>query len=198
MSLSWNATHRNVIASGSADTRVKLWDVNTCQCIETLEHHTDKVQSVRWNPQETNVLLTGSFDKTFALLDVRSPAAVAKGNVAVDVECLAWNPHSPQNFLVATEDGMVKYYDALKISQGPIFRLGAHGSGVAALTFSPDLPNVFATGSDEKTVKVWEIGADNKPSNVLSIDHQEKVFCLSFLPSEPHLLATGGKKGKLK
>jgi periodic tryptophan protein 1 len=43
MSLSWNKTYRQMLASGSADTSVKIWDVTTQACSHTFDHHRDKV-----------------------------------------------------------------------------------------------------------------------------------------------------------
>jgi periodic tryptophan protein 1 len=44
MSLSWNKTYRQMLASGSADTSVKIWDVTTQTCSHTFNHHRDKVR----------------------------------------------------------------------------------------------------------------------------------------------------------
>ncbi|KAL7692211.1 putative WD40/YVTN repeat-like-containing domain superfamily, WD40-repeat-containing [Plasmopara halstedii] len=69
MSLDWNSSHRNMLASGSADSTVKVWDITTQKCLYTMTHHNNKVQSVRWNMAETTVLASASFDRTIVVLD---------------------------------------------------------------------------------------------------------------------------------
>lgn len=51
MSLSWNREYRHVLASGSADCTVKVWDITKQACEHTLTHHKGKVQGVAWNPK---------------------------------------------------------------------------------------------------------------------------------------------------
>ena len=68
LGLSWNSQYRNVMASGSADHNIKVWDVTQQSCQHTLAWHTDKVQAVLWNPSEASVLLSGGFDKTVCLV----------------------------------------------------------------------------------------------------------------------------------
>ena len=45
LGLSWNREFRNVLASASADTTIKVWDVAVQKCEHTLTHHSGKVQA---------------------------------------------------------------------------------------------------------------------------------------------------------
>jgi periodic tryptophan protein 1 len=140
MSLSWNACHRNVIASGSADKTVKLWNIiDPFRPVSTLTHHTDKVQSVLWHPSDGTLLATGSYDKTVALVDARSSSSSSnkgssnckKVKIKADCESLAWDPFRPENLTVAIEDGTVLCWDVRKFSDkaGPLWSFVAHEYG---------------------------------------------------------------------
>ena len=53
---------RNVLASGSVDQTVLLWDLNEAKIASTLKAHNEKVQTLAWHPFEAQNLLTGSCD----------------------------------------------------------------------------------------------------------------------------------------
>ena len=59
------------VASGFDDKTVKLWDVTSGECLQTLEGHSDSVRSVSFSPDGTKVA-SGSFDDTVKLWDVTS------------------------------------------------------------------------------------------------------------------------------
>jgi periodic tryptophan protein 1 len=101
LSLAANRQHRQLLASASADTTVKLWDLNTAKCAKSYSWHTDKVCSIAWNPKDTTGLLSGSYDRTVVVADMRAPdAKVRRWGVESDVESVKWNPHDPFYFYV--------------------------------------------------------------------------------------------------
>lgn len=197
MDLSWNRNHRNVLASSSADTTVKIWDLQKLTCVRSLEHHSDKVQSVQWNPTEATVLLTGSYDKTVAAFDSRSPTTATQWKLVADVESLSWDHHQPTHFYVALENGMLQYYD-VRTSSKPVFNLQAHDDAVTSFDINPVYRGYIATGSTDKTVKLWNV-LDEKPSMITSRDLQVgRVFSTRFCPDAPFHLAAAGSKGEVQ
>nr|MDJ0899043.1 neuraminidase-like domain-containing protein [Xenococcus sp. MO_188.B8] len=60
-----------ILASGSTDRTIKLWNVETGQEIRTLQGHTDDVRSVSFSPDGT-ILASGSTDRTIKLWNVET------------------------------------------------------------------------------------------------------------------------------
>ncbi|RKP11781.1 WD40-repeat-containing domain protein [Piptocephalis cylindrospora] len=196
MSLAWNTAHPHLLASSSADTTVKLWDLNSSTCAHSFNHHTGKVQTVAWNPVQSTVLLTASYDRSVQCLDSRTPDTLTTFSLSSDPETARWDPHQPAHFYVATEDGIVRAWD-LRQPSSPLWTLHAHDSPVSALDINPRIPGCLVTGGVDKLVKIWDI-ADGKPSMVLSRDlGAGKVFTAAFCPDAPQHLAVAGSQGRL-
>lgn len=49
MALSMNHEHTQILASGSGDMTIKLWDLTLGSCTQTIKRHQDKVQILQWN-----------------------------------------------------------------------------------------------------------------------------------------------------
>lgn len=59
----------NLIASGSNDQTVKLWDVETGACLRNFVGHTDLVRTLAFNDKW---LVTGSYDQTIKIWDINT------------------------------------------------------------------------------------------------------------------------------
>ncbi|KAG0695397.1 transductin family protein/WD-40 repeat family protein [Suillus ampliporus] len=214
LGLSWNRTHRHMLASASADRTVKLWDlsrpvVDGEGAIRSFGVHKDKVQAVQWNEKEPTVLLSGSYDRTVRVFDSRAPDTGVGAVLGADVEALRWDPWETHAFYVSLENGLVLNFDArtlptdLKSPSPARFTLSAHDGAVSALDVSPLLRGCICTGGGDKLVKVWNIDqtAGGKPSvsMVASRDMEVgKVFSAVFSPDDPLTIAAAGSRAKLQ
>ncbi|KAL0955075.1 hypothetical protein HGRIS_003992 [Hohenbuehelia grisea] len=227
LGLSWNRTHRNLLASASADHTVKLWDLSRAgssggehggavSAIRSFDVHTDKVQAVQWNAQEPTVLLTGSYDRTVRTFDSRAPDAGVGALLGADVEALRWDPWEPHGFYVSLENGLILNFDARTLPTNPLagaagqsarFTLSAHDGAASALDVSPHLRGCIVTGGTDKIVKVWNVSeagdaaSDGKRSVSLVTSRDlgvGKVFSASFSPDDPLVIAAAGSKAALQ
>lgn len=217
LSLSWNRTHRNLLASASADKTVKLWDLSrelvdgsAGGAIRSFEVHKDKVQAVQWNAMDPSVLLTGSYDRTVRTFDSRAPDVGVGSLLGADVEAVRWDPWQPQCFYVSLENGLVVNFDARMLSNDPTavaptrFTLAAHDGAASALDVNPHIRGCILTGGTDKLVKVWNVnelegGEKRDVSLVTSRDlGVGKVFSASWSPDDALTVAAAGSKGKLQ
>lgn len=209
LALASNRAHRNLLASGSADKTLKLWDLNTVKCAKSYTYHTDKVCSLQWHPTEATVLLSGSYDRTVVAADMRAPdAKPPRWGVESDVETVQWDKHDPNYFYVTTESGMIHLHDvrnapATPSASKPVWMLQAHDGPVSAFDVNPIIPGFLATGGFDKTVKIWNAptGGAQGPSMVTSRDlGVGKVFSARFAPDKEvgFRLAVAGSKGKVQ
>ena len=67
---------------------------------------------------------SGGFDRNATVVDVRAAAAdwraAARWSVNSDVECVSWDPHNPNQFLVSTDSGNVTCHDARQVRLPPL------------------------------------------------------------------------------
>ncbi len=196
LGLAWNQEYCNVLASGSADHTVKIWDVTTQQPTQTLTLHGDKVQAVKWRPVEASLLLSGGYDRRLFLSDLRAPDAGASSwNIDSDVESVAWNPHDPHTFAVSSEDGRVTLFDTRKTAALESFH--AHKKAVTSVSFCPCLDGVMVTGSTDGRAKVWKRTDDGKGFAEMACEKMGvgAIFSAEYCRDAPMLVAVGGAEG---
>ena len=210
-----------MLASASADKTVKVWDISTETCTETLTKHTSKVQCLEWNPEEKTVLVSGGFDKHARVCDVRAPKEASLDfNVGADCESVCWSARNPVEFFVSNENGEVACFDTRMASSNNSskssskkksgssktettvtssaerWRIKAHEEATTSVSCCHGSPGTFLTSSTDGTLKLWDENVGSIPkllaANTAGVG---AVFCSGFSPHLPYLVAAAGSAG---
>jgi polyadenylation factor subunit 2 len=169
-SVDWHPT-KGLIASGSKDNLVKLWDPRTSRCLSTLHFHKQTVGMVRFQPQSGNFLATASRDATCRILDLRTMKdfKILRGHEK-DVTSVAWHPIHTSLVVTGGFDGAIHHYllddkstthiqnqtsENTMLSMQPTASvLYAHESAVWSLDWHPQ-GHLLCSGSNDRATRFW-------------------------------------------
>lgn len=140
-----------LVASGSDDNTIKIWDVATGAQLRTLTGHTKGVNAVTFSP-DSRLLASGSNDDTARIWDVSTGKLLhTLTKHSMPVKSVAINRDGT---VLATSsiDKLIVLWD---LQSGKEIRtLVGHGGNVSSVAFGPD-GKTLASSSWDKTVKLW-------------------------------------------
>ncbi len=185
-----HASRPLLLASGSEDYTIKLWDCTAGTCLMTLQGHTGGVCAVVFSP-DGNWLVSGSADHTIRVWNLKTGTCerVLTGHTS-RVFAIAFSPDS-RCLVSGGDDQTVRLWD---VNTGECLNLLPYGSRIWAIAFSPiattlnSKHSLVVIGSDDPIVRLWNI-ATNQCVQVLH-GHSNRVWATVFSP-DGHLIATG-------
>jgi WD40 repeat protein len=178
----------HILASGSWDGRVRLWDLTTGGIARILQGHSYRISSLAFNPDGT-VLASGSWDGTSRTWDVAGGRELRTfaGHTQY-VNSVKFNPDG-KTIASASYDGTIKLWNA---GSGTLLRTispeGAGGTGIFAVAFSPD-GRTLASGGLANTVRLWDVATGREQQG--STMNADTTNSLAFSP-DGSTLAWGG------
>ena len=153
-----------MLASGSKDFTVRLWDVDTATEIHTCKGHTDNVNYVAIN-HDASIIASGSDDTTIILWDTITglPISMLTGHTQ-GIQSLAFS-HDGKKLVscAGAEDPTIRLWD---VATGEQKILYGHRLGPRLSYFSPD-GNTFVTANWDGEILIWDyktiIGEESQP-----------------------------------
>jgi WD40 repeat protein/uncharacterized caspase-like protein/uncharacterized protein YgiM (DUF1202 family) len=180
-----------ILASGSGDQTIRLWDVQTGRLQTILKGHTASIRTLAFSPKG-NFLASGASDKTTRVWNLQTGKEAASfSSVFGNIRAVAFSPDGA--ILASTGDGgslrlldwkANKELKAMKSGFGIIY----------AVAFSPS-GSVLATGSSDTHVHIWD-PSSGQQQTVFS-GHAKAVLSVAFSP-DGSLLASGSADGTVR
>ncbi|XP_069441219.1 apoptotic protease-activating factor 1 isoform X2 [Ovis canadensis] len=191
-----NSSHL-LLATGSNDYFLKLWDLNQEECRNTMFGHTNSVSHCRFSPDD-QVLASCSADGTLKLWDVKS----ANERKSINVKQFFLNSEEPQEDLEVIVKCCSWSADGAKImvaAKNKVFLFDIHTSGLLAeihmghhstvqyCDFSPH-NHLAVVALSQYCVELWSMDSGLKVADCRG--HLSWVHCVMFSPDGSSFLTS--------
>lgn len=172
-----------ILASGSDDNTIKLWDIETGQPLKSLVGHVKGVTVVVFSP-DGKALASGSKDSAVKLWDLSTGKQIRSlAGHASEIASIAFAPDGT-TLASAGFDHTIKLWN---VETGQQSRsLSGHLAKVSSIAYSFD-GKTLASGSDDRTIKLWDVASGTHKTLE---GHSKEVSSVAFIAGR-NLLFSG-------
>ena len=183
-----------ILASGSEDNTIKLWQPSTGKEIRTLTGHSYSVNSIAFSP-DGQLLASGSSDNTIKLWQ----PSTGKETLTLTGHSNLGQTHLNSRFLFRS--GFHEFISINTKWLKPLLsgqfknkmRLPCHFDSVRSVTFSPD-GQILASGSLDNTIKLWQQVTGEE---IRTLTNHSDFSSVTFSP-DGQILASGSVDNTIK
>ncbi len=147
-----------LLATGSYDQKVKLWNVETGAEVRTLHGHNDAVYDVAFHPNG-QILASASGDRTVKLWNVATGERLDTLNQPEKEQYAVAFSLDGKRIVAGGVDKRIRVWDITaggKEGTNPmVFSRYAHEGGILKLVFSPD-GKMLVSSAEDRRIKLWE------------------------------------------
>ncbi|MEL6222548.1 MAG: serine/threonine-protein kinase [Cyanobacteria bacterium J06627_8] len=187
-----------ILASGSTDRRIMLWNMQSGTLLHTIEGktllqhsgHTDRITALRFTP-DGSTLVSASNDGTIKLWDLSERKLISTlSSSEWVISAIAISPDG--SLLVSGGDnGVIEFWD---LERGEfIERIHQHTDRISQLHIHPD-GKALLSSSDDHTIRLWDL----RTADLLNTfrGHRTRVGAFAVSP-DWHIMVSGSDDGEL-
>ena len=182
-----------VIASGSEQGMIRLWDAGTGKLLRNFPARTGAVWALAFSP-DGGTLATGDPDGKVVLWNVDNETSqrqlLDRGDQS-PIYCIAYS-YDGKWLAAGDKDGDLYLWDLQKPSRSPEHVRG-HIGGVWGVDFGPN--GELASGGEDGLIRIWDVRDLTRPGLILK-GHAGEVWNLAY--NKSGLLASCGSDGTVR
>ena len=178
-----------ILASGSWDHTIRLWNPTTGQHLTTFHGHSEAVNAVSFSPDGT-MLASGSYDDTIKLWNPDGQVQATLYGHADNVRSVAFSPDG-EILASGSDDNTVRLWNPT--TERHIATLEGHTNWVRSVAFSPD-GGTLASASYDRTIRLWDSTTGQHLATLSG--HRGYVYSIVFSP-DGTTLASGSSDGTI-
>ena len=187
--VAWSQDGR-IVASGSDDTTIRLWDPEGGSLIRTLRGHEHNVLTIAFSP-DGGTLVSGAFDRQVILWNAHTGDLIkVLGRHDDAVNSVAYSPDG-KSIASASGDQTIRIWDFASQELRHILK-GRHW--FSSISWAPDGESI-AAGTGGGTIELWHI--ENERPTVIREGHTARVLCVAF-GADGRLLASKSADGTVR
>ncbi|KAH0826315.1 WD40-repeat-containing domain protein [Lanmaoa asiatica] len=167
-----------LVASGSADATVHVWDVSSRSLKHSLAYHEGPILCLWFSPSD-GLIASGSDDTSITTSDAHSGQRVCRFQGHTDkINSVSFSPDS-RRIASASDDRTVRLWDT---QTGTCLRTfaGMHKKPIRQVWITADDKHIVSVCNMD--IYMWETGSPNRksPQHIWSVNHHYRKLCTVF------------------
>jgi WD40 repeat protein len=145
----------SLLASGSWDSTIKIWNITSGQLLRTLTGHVGRVFSVAFSP-DGQLIASGGWDNRLRIWNVTNGEELqVLGKQGSGIHSIAF---SPDGELVAAGsiEGTIRFWNVTNGEDSPVKTIHVPTTAVFSVMFSPD-GKILASGDNNGIIRLWNV-----------------------------------------
>ncbi|MHA1301825.1 MAG: WD40 repeat domain-containing protein, partial [Candidatus Helarchaeota archaeon] len=176
--------------SGSRDSKIRIWELESAKLIRTLEGHVGQINSIVISRDGKYIISGSSGETILGRSNTVNLWELNSGNLIKilighkkGVFSVAISPNG--NYIVSgSEDGSIKIWDVR--SGNLLHTIRAHTIAVYSVAISPN-NKYFISGSLDKTIKIWDLKSGSLIHTIQA--HKNAVSSVKFASNGKFILS---------
>ncbi|XP_056627317.1 protein transport protein Sec31A [Triplophysa dalaica] len=201
--LDYNRFQSNLIASGSNDSEIYIWDLNSFSNPMTpgaKSQPAEDVSVVAWNRQVQHILASANPSGKAVVWDLRKNEPIIKiSDHSNRMHCsgMLWHPDVATQLVLASEDDrlpVIQMWD-LRFATSPLKVLESHTRGILSISWSQADPELLLSSGKDNRILCWN---PNTSEVIYELPTANQwCFDVQWCPRNPALLSAASFDGRI-